>query len=156
ENYFGGADNTTVFDLRSVTKSVVSVLTGIAVQNGKLPNIDATVGTYVDAPYTLDAGDRAVTVRQLMTMTSRSQWNEKHSDDYNLWVLSNNHVQFLVDRLQTDPAGVFRYNSAAVNLLGVVLQHAVAQPLPQFANETLFQPLGITSVQWEELEPGMV
>ena len=50
ENYFGGADNATVFDLRSVTKSVVSMLTGIAVQTGKLPSIDATVGTYGAAP----------------------------------------------------------------------------------------------------------
>ena len=104
ENYFGGADSSTVFDLRSVTKSVVSMLTGIAVQTGKLPNIDATVGAYVDAPYALDAGDRAVSVRQLLTMTSRYQWNESNGDDYNHWVLSNNHVQFLLDRLQTDPA----------------------------------------------------
>ncbi len=156
ENYFGGADSATVFDLRSVTKSVVSMLTGIAVQTGKLSSIDATVGAHVDAPYALDAGDRAVSVRQLLTMTSRYQWNESNGDDYNLWVLSNNHVQFLLDRLQTDPGGVFTYNSAAVNLLGQVLQHAVAKPLPDFAQEVLFQPIGITTVQWEELEPGMV
>jgi CubicO group peptidase (beta-lactamase class C family) len=156
ENYFGGANSATVFDLRSVTKSVVSMLTGIAIQNGSLPNIDATVGTYVDAPYSLDAGDRAVSVRQLLTMTSRYQWNENSADDYNLWVLSNDHVQFLLDRRQTDPAGTFTYNSAAVNLLGQVLQDAVARPLPDFATEVLFQPIGITSVQWEELEPNMV
>lgn len=156
ENYFGGASAATVFDLRSVTKSVVSMLTGIAVQNGTLANIDATVGTYVDAPYSLDAGDRAVSVRQLLTMTSRYQWNENGGDDYNLWVLSNNHVQFLLDRLQTDPNGMFTYNSAAVNLLGVVLQDAAAKPLPQFADEVLFQPIGITTAQWEELEPTMV
>lgn len=156
ENYFGGASAATVFDLRSVTKSVVSMLTGIAVQNGTLANIDATVGTYVDAPYSLDAGDRAVSVRQLLTMTSRYQWNENGGDDYNLWVLSNNHVQFLLDRLQTDSNGMFTYNSAAVNLLGVVLQDAAAKPLPQFADEVLFQPIGITTAQWEELEPTMV
>lgn len=156
ENYFGGANAATVFDLRSVTKSVVSMLTGIAVQNGTLANIDATVGTYVDAPYSLDAGDRAVSVRQLLTMTSRYQWNENSADDYNLWVLSSNHVQFLLDRLQTDPNGMFTYNSAAVNLLGVVLQDAAAKPLPQFADEVLFQPIGITTAQWEELEPTMV
>src|SRR6185503_6691101 len=156
ENYFGGANSSTVFDLRSVTKSVVSILTGIAIQNGSLPNIDATVGTYVDAPYSLDAGDRAVSVRQLLTMTSRYQWHENNGNDYNLWVLSSNHVQFLLDRLQTDPAGTFTYNSAAVNLLGQVLQDAVAKPLPAFAQEVLFQPIGVTSVQWEELEPNMV
>jgi len=156
ENYFGGASSATVFDLRSVTKSVVSMLTGIAIQNGSLPNIDATVGAYIDAPYSLDAGDRAVSVRQLLTMSSRYQWNENSADDYNLWVLSTDHVQFLLDRRQTDPAGTFTYNSAAVNLLGQVLQDAVAKPLPDFATEVLFQPIGITSVRWEELEPDMV
>jgi CubicO group peptidase (beta-lactamase class C family) len=156
ENYFGGANAATVFDLRSVTKSIVSTLTGIAIQRGQLPSIDATVGTYVGAPYTLDAGDRAVSVRQLLTMSSRYQWNENSADDYNLWVLSTDHVQFLLDRRQTDPNGTFTYNSAAVNLLGVVLQNAVAKPLPDFATEVLFQPLGITTVQWEELEPNMV
>jgi CubicO group peptidase (beta-lactamase class C family) len=156
ENYFGGADSSTVFDLRSVTKSVVSVLTGIAIQGGQLPNIDATVGSYVDAPYALDADDRAVSVGQLLTMTSRYQWNESNGDDYNQWVLSGDPVQFLLDRRQTDPAGTFTYNSAAVNLLGVVLQEAVAEPLPDFANEVLFEPIGITSVQWEQLEPNMV
>jgi CubicO group peptidase (beta-lactamase class C family) len=156
ENYFGGADSSTVFDLRSVTKSVVSMLTGIAIQNGKLTNIDATVGTYVASPYTLDANDRAVSVRQLLTMSSRYQWNESSGDDYNLWVLSNDHVQFLLDRRQTDPNGTFTYNSAAVNLLGLVLQDAVAKPLPDFAEEVLFQPIGITTVQWEQLEPNMV
>jgi CubicO group peptidase (beta-lactamase class C family) len=156
ENYFGGANAATLFDLRSVTKSVVSMLTGIAIQNGQLAGIDATVGTYVGAPYTLDAGDRAVSVRQLLTMSSRYQWNENSGDDYNLWALSSDHVQFLLDRRQTDPNGTFTYNSAAVNLLGVVLQDALARPLPQFADEVLFQPLGITTVQWEELEPNMV
>jgi CubicO group peptidase (beta-lactamase class C family) len=156
ENYFGGASSATVFDLRSVTKSVVSMLTGIAIQNGSLPNIDATVGAYIDAPYSLDAGDRAVSVRQLLTMSSRYQWNENSAEDYNLWVLSTDHVQFLLDRRQTDPAGTFTYNSAAVNLLGQVLQDAVAKPLPDFATEVLFQPIGITSVRWEDLEPNMV
>jgi CubicO group peptidase (beta-lactamase class C family) len=97
-----------------------------------------------------------VSVRQLLTMTSRYQWNENSADDYNLWVVSSDHVQFLLDRLQTDPNGTFTYNSAAVNLLGVVLQDAVARPLPEFADEVLFQPIGITTVQWEELEPNMV
>jgi CubicO group peptidase (beta-lactamase class C family) len=78
-----------------VTKSVVSMLTGIAVASGKLPNLDATVGDHIRAPYVLDAGDRSVTVKQLLTMTSRYQWDESSGDDYNLWVLSNDHLQFI-------------------------------------------------------------
>ncbi len=156
ESYFGGADRSTSFDVRSVTKSVVSMLTGIALQAGELPNVDAAIGDYVATPYALDQMDRAVTVRQLLTMTSRYQWNETSGNDYNNWVLSDDHVQFLLDRLQSDPAGEFNYNSAAVNLLGLVLERATEQSLPQFANEALFRQIGITTAQWELLEPGMV
>src|SRR5688572_27872159 len=146
ENYFGGADSSTVFDLRSVTKSVVSMLTGIALQGGQLPSIHATVGSYIEAPYALDANDRAVTVRQLLTMTSRYRWNVSNAHDYNQWVLSSDHVQCLLDRRQPDPTGTFTYNSPAVKLLGLDLQDAVAEPLPDFAQEVVFEPIGITSV----------
>jgi CubicO group peptidase (beta-lactamase class C family) len=156
ENYFGGADRATSFDVRSVTKSVVSMLTGIALQTGQLPSVNATVGDYVATPYALDPMDSSVTVRQLLTMTSRYQWNETGGNDYNNWVLSNDHVQYLLDRLQTDPEGEFNYNSAAVNVLGLVLERATARSLPQLANETLFGEIGITTAQWELLEPGMV
>lgn len=156
ESYFGGTDRSTSFDVRSVTKSVVSMLTGIALQSGQLSSLDAPIGDHVAAPYALDLMDRAVTVRELLTMTSGYQWNETSGNDYNNWVLSDDHVQFLLDRLQTDPAGEFNYNSAAVNLLGLALERATAQSLPQFANDTLFRPIGITTAQWELLEPGMV
>src|SRR5215471_7196285 len=82
ENYFAGTDSTTPFDVRSVTKSIVSLLVGDAIGAGKL-SLDATVGDYLGAPYALDAGDRAITMRQLLTMTSRYQWNESNGDDYN-------------------------------------------------------------------------
>jgi CubicO group peptidase (beta-lactamase class C family) len=154
ETYFGGAQRSTQFDARSVTKCVLSLLTGIALQAGKVPGLDATVGDYLGAPYVLDEMARAVTLRQLLTMTSRYQWDE--ATDYDVWVVSSDHIQFLLDRRQTDPGGTFNYNSAAVNMLGFILQKAVAEPLPQYAKEVLFEPLGVTMVAWEQLEPGMV
>jgi len=156
QSYFGGTDRTTLFDLRSVTKSVVSMLTGIALAAGSIPNLEATVGDHLHAPYVLDAGDRSVSVRQLLTMTSRYQWDENTGDDYNLWIVSSDHIQFLLERGQNSAANTFVYDSAAVNLLGFVLQDAVAEPLPQFAQEKLFQPIGVSTASWEPLETGMV
>jgi CubicO group peptidase (beta-lactamase class C family) len=156
ERYFGGADSTTLFDVRSVTKSVVSALVGIAIAQGRVPGTSATVGTYFGSPDTLDTGDRAVTVAQLLTMTSGYSWNETTGDDYNLWILSPDHVQFLLDRPQTGPPGPFTYNSAAVHLLGVLVQHAVGMPLPAFSDTVLFQPIGVRGVRWETLENGTV
>ena len=156
EQYFGGADSSTVFDVRSVTKSVVSALTGLALAAGKLPSLDAAVGRYIGAPDTLDAADSAVTVRDLLTMTSGYQWDELSGDDYNRWILSADHVQYLLDRPQTGPPGPFTYNSAAVHLLGLLLTRATGASLPAFADTALFRPAGITSAVWEPLENGTV
>ena len=156
EVYFGGADSSTRFDVRSVTKSVVSALTGIALSRGMLPSLDAAAAPWLPASDTIDAGDAAVTVRELLTMTSGYQWDEETGNDYDLWIASADHVQYLLDRPQSGPPGPFTYNSAAVHLLGVVLQHAAGMPLPAFADSVLFAPAGITSAQWEPLDAGTV
>ncbi len=156
ERYFGGADGSTRFDVRSVTKSVVSALTGIALSEGRLSSLDATVGEYVGSPDTLDASDSAVTVRELLTMTSGYAWHETSGPDYNLWIAASDHVQFLLDRPQVGPPGPFTYNSAAVHLLGVLIQRAVGISLAAFADSALFQPIGVTSAGWEALDNGAV
>src|SRR5437773_11740412 len=69
EYYFGGSDSTTLFDVRSVTKSVVCALTGIALRDGVLPGTATSIAPYLAAVDTLDSADSAVTVRDLLTMT---------------------------------------------------------------------------------------
>jgi CubicO group peptidase (beta-lactamase class C family) len=156
ERYFGGADASQRFDVRSVTKSVVSLLVGQAIARGTLPGLDASVGQYLGAPYVMDAGDAAVSVRELLTMTSGYAWDETNGDDYNQWILAPDHVQYLLDRPRTGRPGSFTYNSAAVHLLGVVLQQAAGRPLPELADEQLFRPIGVSGVAWEQLEAGTV
>ncbi|HXB56999.1 MAG TPA: serine hydrolase [Vicinamibacteria bacterium] len=156
ERYFGGATSETRFDVRSVTKSVVSLLVGQALDATQISGMDATVGDYLGPPYVLNPGDRAVTIKELLTMTSGYQWNEEQGDDYNLWIVSPDHVQFLLDRAQTGPPGPFTYNSAAVHLLGLIVQLATGTPLATLADQRLFQPIGIRSAVWEGLERGTV
>jgi len=156
EYYFGGADSTTRFDVRSVTKSIVGALTGIALRDRVLPGVAASIAPYLAPPDTLDSADSGVTVHNLLTMTSGYQWNEETGDDYNLWISAENHVQYLLDRPHATAPGVtFTYNSAAVHTLGVVLQDAAAMPLPQYA-APLFAALGVDTVVWEPLDRGTV
>jgi CubicO group peptidase (beta-lactamase class C family) len=90
-----------------------------------------------------------------MTMTSGFQWDD--DVDYNPWILSADHVQFLLDRAHADaPGASFVYDSAAVHVLGVILQHATGTPLPQYAQDHLFRALGVDEADWEELEDGTV
>src|SRR6266550_4164718 len=127
EYYFGGTDSTTLFDVRSVTKSVVCALTGIALRDGVLPGTAASIAPYLAAVDTLDSTDSAVTVRDLLTMTSGYAWDETNGPDYNSWIVADNHVQYLLDRVHAAPPGAtFTYNSAAVHTLGVVLEDAAA------------------------------
>jgi CubicO group peptidase (beta-lactamase class C family) len=154
ERYYDGTGPETRFDVRSVTKSVVSSLVGIALAEGRLSSLDDTVGQYLGPSYVLDGSDSAVTVRQLLTMSSGYAWNDER--DYNPWILSADHVQFLLDRPRSGPAGGFTYNSAAVHVLGVVLQAATQTPLNTYARERLFQPIGVDSARWEILDRGTV
>jgi CubicO group peptidase (beta-lactamase class C family) len=156
ESYFGGADSTTLFDVRSVTKSVVCALTGVALHDRVLPGVAASVAPYLAPPDTLDSADSAVTVHTLLTMTSGYQWNEETGNDYNLWISADDHVQYLLDRNHAAAPGVtFTYNSAAAHTLGVVLQDAAAMPLPRYA-APLFAALGVDTVAWESLDRGTV
>jgi len=157
ERYFGGSDSTTLFDVRSVTKSVVSALTGIALRDGALPATAAPIAPYLARDDTLDAVDSAVTVRHLLTMTSGYAWDETPGPDYNSWIVADNHVQYLLDRAHAaSPGATFTYNSAAVHTLGVALEGAAATPLPQYAAEHLFGAMGGPTVVWEQLDRGTV
>ena len=155
ERYLRGTDAQTLFDARSVTKSVVSALVGIALKDQALPSLDAPVAPYLEPQYALDPTDRGVQVRHVMTMTSGFQWDDDR--DYNPWITSDDHVQYLLDRPRAQPPGTeFTYNSAAVHLLGVVLQRATGTPLPEYANRHLFDALGVGTVAWEALDRGTV
>ena len=157
EYYFGGTDSTTLFDVRSVTKSVVCALTGIALRDGVLPGTAASIAPYLAAVDTLDSTDSAVTVRDLLTMTSGYAWDETNGPDYNSWIVADNHVQYLLDRVHAAPPGAtFTYNSAAVHTLGVVLEDAAATPLPRYATDHLFGALGVDTAAWEALDRGTV
>jgi CubicO group peptidase (beta-lactamase class C family) len=159
ERYFGDASAQTLFDVRSVTKSVLSLLAGITTRSGVVPTVDASIGPYLASSYQVDAQDAAVTLRHLLTMTSGFGWDESTAAGYNQWVLSGRHVQYVLDRPHVAaPGTVFTYNSGAVHVLGVALERAARRPLPELAREGLFEPLGIldADVAWEPLSDGHV
>lgn len=157
EQYFGSATASTLHDVRSVTKSIVSMLTGIAHAEGFLPNLDASIGQFLGADYVLDAADWRVRVWHLLTMSSGYAWNEHSGDDYNLWIGASDQVQYVLDRPQVStPGQQFTYDSGAAHVLAVVVEHATGMSLPLLAKRYLFDPAGISSVQWEQLADGHV
>jgi CubicO group peptidase (beta-lactamase class C family) len=153
ERYYDGASRDDLADVRSVTKSVVATLTGLAVEKRYLTGLDETLGEILPAEVaTLDDVERATTVRDLLTMSGGWEWHESGAVGYNEWVLSADHVGYLLDKPHVaTPGTTFEYNSASAHLLGVVLAQASGKSLPALADELLFGPLAIGRRSWESI-----
>ncbi len=150
-------DAETKHDIRSISKSVTSLLVGIALDRGILTDLDAPVFSFFpeyDDLRTLEK-DR-MTLRHLLTMSSGLAWNETSVEYTNP---SNTYWQMgvapradhfvLAQPLAARPGTVFNYNTGGVDLLGVILRKACGKRLDEFAKETLFDPLGIEDWEWD-------
>lgn len=154
ERYYGGASPDDVADVRSVTKSVVSTLSGLALARGHLTSLDQPIGEILDPDVAdLDEVERRITVRHLLTMSGGWEWVEAGAVGYNEWITSADPIGFLLAKPHVaEPGATFTYSSAAVHLLGVVLEEAVGTSLPAFAAKELFEPMGVGGAVWEPLD----
>ena len=152
EQYWGGGDAATAHDVRSVTKSVVSLLVGIAVREGCL-SLDSTLGQGLGPEAPADPAKAAITVRDLLTMSAGLQWDELGNvDEYNGWVLSPDPVQYVLARPLVDaPGSFFSYSSAGFHLLSVMITNQCGRT-EDFAQTRLFDPLGIARPAWETFD----
>jgi len=156
ESYFNGNDKEQLNDIRSVTKSIVCALTGIALEEGYIHSIDETLGDYLSPQMAaLNSETEQIKIRHLLTMTAGFQWDEMSGPSYNNWVRSNKTINYVLEQPLTDtPGSIFTYNSGTTHILGVLLQEAVKMPLPDFADKCLLSKIGISRRQWEILEDG--
>ena len=157
EEYFGDASRQGLHDVRSVTKSVVSALTGIVIERGDISGVEDSIGGYLDSLVSgMEPGKAAITIEQLLTMTSGLEWDESGGfGDYTKWIQSGDHLGYVLNKpLVAAPGTRFNYNSAAVHLLGVVLEQATGMKLPELADNLLFGRIGISRSRWEPLVDG--
>ena len=156
EGYFQGLNQNDMHDVRSVTKTVIATLTGIALEKGYLESLDQTIDSYFVEEYAdLPPEKRAITIRHILTMTSGFMWDESDASDYTAWANSLDPIAFVLNRpLVSDPGQTFRYNSGTVHLLSVILTKATGLPTLDFANQVLFEPMGFGPLFWERLARG--
>ncbi len=152
EAYYKGAPND-LRDVRSVTKSVLSLLVGIALDKGLLPSVDHTIGESLPELVPAFGADKAnLRLRDLLTMSAGLQSNEQQPGGYGAWRRSADPTRQYLGRPRiAEPGTEFAYASGASHLLGVVLEHESGTSIPEFAREHLFVPLGIEQARWEQL-----
>lgn len=133
-----------LFDLHSCTKSVLSVLVGIAIQKGYLNSEDDLITKYIPTTQVNNPDPRwkALTIKHLLTMRSGLIPDER------LLKYPTVSQVFKNVRFESAPGQSFNYNDFNPQLLVLVLENATGMPLLSFADIMLFQPLHIPMYEW--------
>jgi CubicO group peptidase (beta-lactamase class C family) len=176
ERYFPGEDESwgvptgvvnfdavTKHDLRSITKSVTSLVVGIAVDRGWLKDLDAPVFSYFPEYADLRTPQKdKITLRHLLTMSAGFAWDESlpYSNPRNserpMDAASDPYRYVLSLPMAETPGRTYNYCGCSAVLLEAILKKATGKPLDMLAWETLFGPLGITDVEWTRFDNGDV
>jgi CubicO group peptidase (beta-lactamase class C family) len=169
EAYFPGADERwgtslgvvthgpeTLHDVRSITKSVVGLLYGIALSEGLVPEINSPLlNLFPEFTDLRDGSDREkITVRDALTMQMGTKWDESlpYTDPKNSEIameLAPDRYRYVLNRPMGDVPGTrWNYNGGAVALIGKLIADGTGVPLDEYANDRLFKPLGIKQYEW--------
>ncbi len=156
EAYYNNKSATDLLHLRSVTKTLVSTLVGIAIFERKIQSIDQPISDFLAADYgDLLHNKTELTLRHLLTMSSGIRWDESTLSGYTDWESSADPTRDVLEReLQSAPGVQYNYNSGASHLLSVILSKATGMSIESYAKEKLFEPLGIVRWQWPKLRDG--
>ncbi|WP_416898472.1 MAG: serine hydrolase domain-containing protein [Minwuia sp.] len=169
EAYFDGADQRwgrdlgvrthgpdELHDIRSVTKSVVGMLYGIALSEGIVPPIDAPViGQFPElADLAEDPARCAITIEHALSMRMGTEWDEEMptTDPRNTGMQmerSDDRYRFALDRRMVHrPGTVWTYGGGATELVAGIIARGAGMPIDEYARKVLFQPLGIDEWEW--------
>ena len=152
EKYFHPGDSLLVYDVRSVTKSVMATLIGIAIDKNIIPSEDQKIGNYLrPLDKYIDSVKSNIKIRDLLSMSSGITGDDLLDVTvYNNWIISPNQVLTVLNEPMHYTSGqTFEYNSPAAHLTSVVLTEASGMTTSQFAKQYLFQPLGIEFHFWQ-------
>ncbi len=143
ERYFNGKRATTPANVKSVSKSVIAALVGIAADR-KLLSLDQPISAYFPD---LPEAKRAITIEDFLTM--RSGLESTSSRNYGAWVKSPNWVRHVLARpFLTRPGTEMIYSTGNTHVLSAVLTKATGRDTWQFAQEALAKPLGFALAPW--------
>lgn len=159
ENYYNGYSSESRHVMRSVMKSILSAVTGIALEQGQISSLDTPVADYLEEfREGRDPMHRIITIRHLLTMTSGIYWNggiHYHCPMMEQMRRSKNWVSYVADCAVTDlPGTKWNYKEFDMILLAAVLQKACGD-LYDFIDQELYQPLGIESGRWYQSPDGI-
>lgn len=147
EKFWGKHDNLTVSNSFSMAKTVVSMLVGIAKEEGYIKSLDDKVCDYL--PEFCGNGKEEITIRHLLTMSSGLDWTESARNPF-----SNNAESYYGEELRDlvlkqkaidEPGKVFKYQSGNTQILGYIVEKATGIDLTKYASDKVWNRIGTES-----------
>ena len=166
EYYQGGSDRsiyalisarhdfsaTEIHDVRSIGKSITSLLLGIAQQQGAIGPVSTPVlEFYPELKDIATPEKKRITLEDVLNMSNGLQWQEGQSffnDELNLMWKKDIPRYVLSHELSKNPGTSFNYNGGGTALLAEIITRNTDQSLDEYARDNLFQPLGIHDWEW--------
>ena len=160
ERYFAGGppdniayDADTPHDMRSVSKSVVGLLYGIALSDGAVPDLDTPVITALaDCPGPArDSRRRRITIEHILSMSTGLAWQESQRGDK---PGADRFCRALGSPIAASPGTAWHYTDGATALIAHLIVEGTGGPLSEYAQARLFEPLDISGATWSRDEHG--
>ncbi|MEM7695993.1 MAG: serine hydrolase [Pseudomonadota bacterium] len=144
----------TLHDVRSVSKTVVALLYGIALEAGKVPPADTPLYDAFADHAALGEGREAIRIEHALTMTLGLEWDETlpYTDPKNSEIAmeqADDRIAYVLSRkVVAEPGSTWNYSGGATALIGELIERGTGMALDDYAEAVLFAPLGITEFEW--------
>jgi CubicO group peptidase (beta-lactamase class C family) len=161
EEYFYGTHRNYIHHIQSDTKSVTSILMGIAIDKGFIKDINQPILDFFPEiiPAKLNANKRMITIEHLLMMAPGLQCQDSYRYEWRGLSEMRRHadwIQFMLDLPMAEAPGTrFEYCNGASFLLSAIIQKATGIKTLAFAEENLFSHLGITELKWPANSQGI-
>ncbi|HKL14563.1 MAG TPA: serine hydrolase [Balneolaceae bacterium] len=150
EEFQNGMTRNTTSNIKSASKSVLSLLVGIAIDKGYLDGVNQTIDEFFPEYFADNPNPRKerITIKNLLSMQSGLETTS--FQNYGRWVISDNWVTFALDQpFEEEPGGRMVYSTGTSHLLSVILTRATGMSTRTFAEENLFDPMNIRIGGWD-------
>ena len=149
EQYYNGSHAADSNNIASVSKSILSALFGIAMEQGYFLTVEDRIADYLPAYFAdeTDARRLNLTLRDMLTMQHGLAWEENESGRF-----LNRSTDWIADILDlpisNEPGTLFHYSTGVSHVMSAVLTEATGMSTCEFAHRFLFVPLGIEAEFW--------
>ncbi len=144
EEYWEGYGPDSYSNSFSAAKSIVSLLIGAAIDEGKIKSVDEPAYKYL--PHLNEGKSKELTIRNLLTMSSGSNWDESYTSPLSMTTQAyyGNDLQALAEKMHVvdEPGKYFSYKSGDTQLLSLIVKKATGKALGDYASEKLWKPMG--------------